>query len=736
MKFGLKINSKYKKTTEIAMAVSLILMLAILLGLFLYCRYISHITFEQVVTPDMFGKENNGLIIECVTPDNKTWENSDDVSEYGFGAQYDFWITNNTDHNITDLTGEVVIGVDGELDSYWNFEGEIKDRILYYTITAENLMVIEKGNRESFGITYFSQEYVIPEVIILRGRYDARMIEYNLLKVVITLLVVWIGFLIAYFVFRMEKTKMMETDYENVTIIRGLASMYSTVLIIDLIRDVITPYSINPKVKDMVLEIIERGYDESFELFTEGNSVTSEGEDFAGIRTIGDLRRNLEENRSLVYRFIAVYGDTQQYLEAVYTLLEDKTLCALMVRNVDGEMRRELEYHEQLRAAADEANRANKSKSLFLSRMSHEIRTPMNAIIGMADIIAQGELSDKQREYLEVIEKSGLSLLNIINEVLDLSKIEAGKMELNEATYNPYNLMHDLKLLLDTRVKDKEVVVITEIDDTIPKYLHGDELKLKQILINLANNSIKFTEQGHVKITLKTVEMKADEVKIRVSVADTGQGIKEEDLGKLFSVFSQVDQKKNRNIEGSGLGLAISAQLAELMGGHIEVKSQYGKGSEFYLEIVQRIAKAEEIAEETIETFTAPKAKVLVVDDNKINLMVAKGLMGAYKMQVETAESGSEAIERLINNKEKYDIIFMDLMMPGMDGIATTRIITDSREHGDQTPIIALSADSDAEQLKLAMDAGMSGYLSKPIINNSLKISLKRWLPEEYIEMQ
>lgn len=238
---------------------------------------------------------------------------------------------------------------------------------------------------------------------------------------------------------------------------------------------------------------------------------------------------------------------------------------------------------EELKEAKQRAEEANESKSNFLSNMSHEIRTPMNAIVGMTEILLRSDLSDQDRGYLMNIKNSGASLLTIINDILDFSKIESGRLEIIEEEYEPMSMLSDLSMIFLNRIGDKPVELLFDIDRNLPNKMYGDALRIRQVIINIANNAIKFTGNGYVKLTIKMSPMtEADMVNLDISIEDSGQGIKPEDLDKLFGSFQQVDIKKNRNKEGTGLGLAISKQLVETMGGQIGVRSEYGKGSEFY----------------------------------------------------------------------------------------------------------------------------------------------------------
>ena len=499
-----------------------------------------------------------------------------------------------------------------------------------------------------------------------------------------------------------------------------------------------------------------------------------------------------------------------------------------------------------------EIEKAANLKSDFLANMSHEIRTPMNAVIGMAEMALREDMSNAARKYINQIKTSGKSLLTIINDILDFSKIESGKMDINVVEYEPMSMVSDVAGIVMTRLKDKDVELILDVSPTLPSELLGDNIRIKQVMINIANNAAKFTAQGRVVLKIDYEQVSSGEIMLRISVEDTGIGIKEEDIKNLFQSFQQLDSKRNRNIEGTGLGLAISKQLLTLMDGTISVESEYGKGSRFSFEIPQKIIdespsisvrdpksvlvagfisnplvrerfyadveslgvsyvniysvkelaslpsdkrvflfvehplfagevedfvmKSPQIAtillidfydkvdydmpnllvlkkplfalniatvlneeeahfgsdaDEKEFDFIAPDAKILIVDDNAVNLTVAEGLLEPLKMQIDTASTGKMAIDKI--GKFHYDIIFMDHMMPELDGVETTHIIRRFHKEYDDVPIIAFTANAVEGTKEMFCREGMNDFVAKPIELRMMVSKLRQWLPMEKI---
>ncbi|MGN0437165.1 MAG: PocR ligand-binding domain-containing protein [Lachnospiraceae bacterium] len=503
--------------------------------------------------------------------------------------------------------------------------------------------------------------------------------------------------------------------------------------------------------------------------------------------------------------------------------------------------------------AGKEMERAANMKSDFLANMSHEIRTPMNAVIGMAEMALREELPPAARDYITQIRSSGKALLTIINDILDFSKIESGKMDINVVEYEPLTIIKEVTNIMMTRLEGKQVDLLIDVDPTLPKKLMGDNIRLKQIIINIVNNAVKFTNKGYVKVTVSYDTMFGVGIMLTVAVEDTGIGIKEGDKEKLFESFQQLDSKRNRNIEGTGLGLAITQKLLKLMNGSITVESEYEKGSTFTISLPQRTVDAtpcisvenadkkilvdctrREIIQNMIKKdtealgahyerfvsfeqvenlardyqvymievapafdenkelqdfiqnhpeielmlvildmnekecdlpnvsyaqrptythvlalwfngqelifseddevfsdflFTAPEAEILVVDDNAINLTVTQGLLEPLEMKIDTALSGKIALDMI--NEKHYDLIFMDHMMPELDGVETTHIIRRMHPEYNDVPIIALTANAVDGAKNLFLDEGMNDFVPKPIELPVIVEKLRNWLPAE-----
>ncbi|MCM1256983.1 MAG: ATP-binding protein [Roseburia sp.] len=401
-------------------------------------------------------------------------------------------------------------------------------------------------------------------------------------------------------------------------------------------------------------------------------------------------------------------------------------------------------YIEEIKRVREEAERANAAKSEFLAKMSHEIRTPMNAIVGLSDIIMEESLGRKVYSYACDIKSASRNLLSIINDILDLSKVEAGKMELVTSDYHVKSVVDEVVHMMSIAASQRGLSLRHEYDTSIPCRYNGDAGRIKQILINILNNAVKFTKEGFVKVSIGGEPGRTLEEEILIfRIQDSGCGIRKEDQEKIFDNFQQVGAKKNYSTEGTGLGLSITKHFVELMGGTIELYSVYGVGTTFTVTIPQRIVdrrsleelpKVSGVEEEKMEVFVAKQYKVLVVDDNLINRKVAKGFLSTYQFKIWEAESGYEAIDMV--KSMKFDMIFMDHMMPEMDGIETVQIIRrDCGENGQSPVIVGLTANAMEGVREQFLESGFQDFLTKPLDKLQLNKVLVEWVSDEFKEL-
>ena len=438
-----------------------------------------------------------------------------------------------------------------------------------------------------------------------------------------------------------------------------------------------------------------------------------------------------------------MYGGVIQYALLYLVLF---SICIFAVNTlITRMMHKQNQANEDLKKAASAAAAADRAKSSFLARMSHEIRTPINAILGMNEMVLRENKDDAIEEYALNISSAGNTLLTLINEILDFSKIEDGKIEIIPVKYETASMIGDLVNIISDRAAGKGLSLELNIDPEIPAYLYGDDIRIKQIITNLLTNAVKYTEKGSVTLTVKQTEKNddGDDVTLYVEVRDTGIGIREEDMEKLFDSFQRIDEQRNRNIEGTGLGIPITHNLLPMMGSRLEVSSVYGQGSSFSFTLRQKRIGDEKIGQFDIhhraglhrnareQYLYAPDARILIVDDNKMNLKVASGLLKRTGIVPDTALSGKECIELV--KKNKYHIIFMDHMMPDMDGVETFNTLRGDNLIGSDTTVIAMTANAVTGAMDTYLAYGFEGYISKPIAPDKLEDELKKHLPENLV---
>ena len=391
--------------------------------------------------------------------------------------------------------------------------------------------------------------------------------------------------------------------------------------------------------------------------------------------------------------------------------------------------------------------KANEAKSIFLARMSHEIRTPINAVIGMNEIIMRESSERNILNYASNIETASHSLLSLINDILDFSKIESGLMKIIRDEYDTYSLLNDCYTLLDMRAKGKGLNLKLEYNEKLPARLKGDEVRIRQIVTNLLTNAVKYTDRGTITFEVDFVKKEKDRVDLIIRVTDTGRGISEEGLRNIFDSFSRADERQNRNIEGTGLGLSITKQLVDLMGGSIDVKSEYGRGSEFTAVIPQiavtnepmgsfweRFNAGSSTGENYRESFKAPDARILVVDDVAVNLKIFTLLLKKTEVGIDTAESGEKCLE--LYEQNHYDLVFLDHMMPQMDGIETFEELRKTERYKmEHTPVVVLTANAIQGADKEYLAIGFTDYITKPVQSAELERVIIKLLPEELVDI-
>ena len=431
----------------------------------------------------------------------------------------------------------------------------------------------------------------------------------------------------------------------------------------------------------------------------------------------------------------------------ILTIVISLVFITLMIIFMIWSNRKQVETEKKERDA-ESAIAANQAKSAFLANMSHEIRTPINAILGMNEMVLRECEDTRILDYSQIIRKAGNTLLGIVNDVLDFSKIESGKLDIFPVTYVLSSMLDEILSMISNRVEEKGLELHLETDRMIPGTLEGDEIRLKQIITNLLTNAVKYTENGSISLSLGYEDIIGDDenILLKVSVKDTGIGIRHDDMDRLFAKFERIEEKRNRNIEGTGLGLNITNSLLAMMGSGLHAKSTYGEGSEFFFDVKQKVVSREPLGdynpysgvirstyENNVTRFFAPSAEILVVDDNPMNLEVFKNLVKRTQIMTDTADGGDEGLA-LCRNK-KYDIIFLDHMMPEKDGIETLKELREKEDDPNaSTPVICLTANAITGAREFYISAGFDDYLTKPINADRLEEMLLVYLPEDKVE--
>ncbi len=433
-----------------------------------------------------------------------------------------------------------------------------------------------------------------------------------------------------------------------------------------------------------------------------------------------------------VYRMYLASSDALRLEYTNEELIQNLTQAGVELESMNKELTEEIEYvkrmEQELKQARDRAEEMSQAKGEFLANMSHEIRTPMNGVIGTLQLLADTRLETVQQEYVDTAHKSAYSLLTILNDILDLSKIEAGKLNIELIPLDLREIVSELITLHTMTAEEKCIQLYADIDDQLPKILIGDPTRIRQILANLVSNALKFTDKGHVKLRISVVSRDNADVDIRFEVEDTGVGIKEEIKDNLFNEFTQADGSTTRKYGGTGLGLAIVKQLVEMMHGQFGVDSVPDEGSTFWFRLPLEISSEQSIAQphdEELELKGKLSGHVLLVEDNPINQMIAQKMLEKIGLESTLAGDGQEALDRL--EQGNYDVVLMDCQMPVMDGFEATRQIR-KQDSLQQLPVIAMTANVMEGDREKCLEAGMNDYIGKPVVEANLKKTLARWL--------
>lgn len=432
-----------------------------------------------------------------------------------------------------------------------------------------------------------------------------------------------------------------------------------------------------------------------------------------------------------------------QLIAAFAGLLMLLILGTIIVFRVESRAKEE-EISRVIRAAEDKANRA---KSDFLANMSHEIRTPINAILGMNEMVMRETEKESIRGYSKKIQNASQALLSLINDILDFSKMESGSIEIEEGEYQLQTLVDDAVNIIQPKAEQKDLLFLTKVDRGLPEVLLGDEVRIRQVLVHILKNAVKYTKKGKVTFVVSGMVDKDNRIaEMKFKITDTGVGIRRADLPDLFKKFERADLVKNRSIEGTGLGLSISYQLIQKMNGHIEAESVYGEGAEFTVFLPQKIvsmdasdmparSKAEQDGASSEEYLLAEGAEILLVDDNEVNLFVVQNLLERTKARVTKCSSGKECLKMM--QKKHFDLIFLDHMMPEIDGIETVQISREMKNNKCMdTPMIALTANAVTGARDIYVKEGFQDYLSKPVNGGQLEEILRKYLPEELCRVE
>lgn len=619
------------------------------------------------------------------------------------------------------------------------------DYIVYIPSEAANETVVEPHNRVGAGAIFYYEDELKISDFELNYYEHIKYTQSPFFVVVSALGVIWfvlaLAMVVSYFTYRRTKKEVEATTH---SIINGLSREYKTLWLINVKNKTIQLIR-NYEQKDVTdaMEVAKdfEDYNTAIKYYIDHYVDDADKERVWRDTEFDAIVDHLKQTDFYTVKYIHHIGNQSFYFQMAFTRVEsdkDNTNIVLAYRDIDGVVKEEQEKKNQLEVALLQAEAANKSKSQFLANMSHEIRTPINAILGMDAMILRESSEEVIKGYAKDIKTASNTLLALINDILDFSKIESGKMDIIPTKYQLDSVLNDLLNMLKPKANEKGLELELVLNHNTPAKLYGDEIRVKQVMLNILNNAIKYTKEGKITWMVDYEITQPDMCSLKVDVVDTGIGIKPEDIKKIYSPYERVDHVENKSVEGTGLGLSITKNLLEMMGSELVVESTYGEGSKFSFVIEQPMWGHEPIGdnlmvtydnEEKPEKFHAPTASILVVDDVEMNLTVIKSLLKRVEINPEMCISGEEAIE--LANEKKYDVILLDAMMPNMSGEETLQCIRDSSKYNRETPIVVLTANAIVGARDEYLAAGFDDYISKPVNGEQLESIIQKYLPEE-----
>jgi len=623
------------------------------------------------------------------------------------------------------------------------------DYIVYIPSKENNENIIKPQSKVGAGaILYYEKNLKITNYELTYYNH-LKYTEGPMFIVFIALAMIWllllVGLMISFFTYRRTKK---EVDTVTQSIINGLSREFKTLWLVNVKNKTIQLIrNYNQKDVSDAMKVAKdfEDYDVAIKYYIDHYVDKADRERVWKDTAFDSIVKHLTETDFFTVNFLHHAEGMQYYYQMAFTRVEDagkSDNIVLAYRDIDGVVKEEQEKQHQLEVALVQAEAANKAKSQFLANMSHEIRTPINAVLGMDAMILRESSEDTIKGYARDIKAASNTLLSLINDILDFSKIESGKMEIIPTKYQLDSVINDLMNMIKPKADEKGLDFELILNPNTPAKLYGDEIRVKQVILNILNNAVKYTREGKVTWLVDYEMVDSNKCKLKIDVVDTGIGIKQEELNKIYSPYERVDNVENKSIEGTGLGLSITKNLLEKMGSELKVESTYGEGSKFFFEIEQPMWGEEPIGENLIvnyieeeqpEKYHAPSANILVVDDVEMNIIVIKSLLKRVEIAPDTCFSGEDAIE--LANQKKYDIILLDAMMPNMSGEETLKHIRESEGINKDTTIIVLTANAIVGAREEYLSVGFDDYLSKPINGELLENVIQKYLPKDKLIM-